>query len=82
MREVLDDLFELFLVKDPKLYLYQAIFTVFPDIQEWSMSDLYSRHPDPKKPFLYKYHGRKDDIVVLSKRRKSITRANRNNTSK
>ena len=66
MREVMDGLYELFLVKDPKLQLYQAIFTVFPDIQEWSMSDLYSRHPDPTKPFLYKYHGRKDDIIVLS----------------
>ena len=30
------------------------------------MSDLYSRHPDPEKGFLYKYHGRKDDIIVLS----------------
>ena len=62
----MDGLYELFLVKDPKLYLYQAIFSVFPEIQEWSMSDLYSRHPDPKKSFLYKYHGRKDDIIVLS----------------
>ena len=66
MREVLDGLYELFLVKDPNLYLYQAIFSVFPEIQEWSMSDLYSRHPDPEKSFLYKYHGRKDDIIVLS----------------
>ena len=66
MREVMDGLFELFLVKDPKLELYQAIFSVFPDIQEWSMSDLYSRHPDPNKSFLYKYHGRKDDVIVLS----------------
>ena len=66
MREVLDGLYELFLVKDPNLHLYQGIFSVFPEIQEWSMSDLYSRHPDPEKSFLYKYHGRKDDIIVLS----------------
>ena len=66
MREALDGLYELILVKDPKLHLYQAIFSVFPEIQEWSMNDLYSKHPDPKKSFLYKYHGRKDDIIVLS----------------
>lgn len=30
------------------------------------MKDLYSRHPDPAKSFLYKYRGRKDDVIVLS----------------
>ncbi|KAI4103538.1 MAG: hypothetical protein L6R37_003755 [Teloschistes peruensis] len=66
MREAFDGLYELFLVKDPKLSLYQGVFNTFPDIQEWSMSDLYSRHPDPAKPFLYMYQSRKDDIVVLN----------------
>lgn len=37
-----------------------------PSISEWSMSDLYERHPDPNKPFLYRYLGRKDDVIVLS----------------
>lgn len=66
MREALDGLYELFLVKDPNLSLYQGIFNTFPEIQEWSMNDLYSRHPDPAKPFLYMYQSRKDDIVVLN----------------
>lgn len=66
MRETMNGLYELFLVKDPKLSLYQGIFNTFPDIQEWSMNDLYARHPDPAKSFLYTYQGRKDDIVVLS----------------
>ncbi|KAL8885719.1 MAG: hypothetical protein Q9215_006473 [Flavoplaca cf. flavocitrina] len=66
MRESMDGLYELFLVKDPKLSLYQGIFNTFPNIQEWSMNDLYARHPDPAKSFLYTYQGRKDDIVVLS----------------
>lgn len=52
MREYMDGLYELFLVRDPKLVLYQGIFTNFPDINEWSMNDLYERHPDPAKPFL------------------------------
>ncbi|KAL7626082.1 hypothetical protein AAE478_002852 [Parahypoxylon ruwenzoriense] len=66
MREYMDGLYELFLVRDPKLVRYQGIFSTFPEIQEWSMSDLYSRHPDPSKPFLYRYTGRRDDVIVLS----------------
>ncbi|KAI0381395.1 acetyl-CoA synthetase-like protein [Hypomontagnella monticulosa] len=66
MREYMDGLYELFLVRDPKLVLFQGIFTNFPDINEWSMNDLYERHPDPTKPFLYRYKGRKDDVIVLS----------------
>ncbi len=62
----MDDLYELFLVRNPKLELYQGVFNTFPDIQEWSMNDLYSRHPDPAKSFLYMYQGRKDDVIVLS----------------
>ena len=62
----MDGLYELFLVRDPKLELYQGIFNTFPDIQEWSMNDLYSKHPDPAKGFLYMYQGRKDDIIVLN----------------
>ncbi|KAI1081041.1 putative NRPS-like enzyme [Whalleya microplaca] len=66
MREYMDGLYELFLVRNTKLARYQGIFSTFPEIQEWSMSDLYSRHPDPSKPFLYRYRGRKDDVIVLS----------------
>ncbi|KAI1154381.1 putative NRPS-like enzyme [Nemania diffusa] len=66
MREWMDGLYELFLVRDPKLSRYQGIFSTFPHIQEWSMGDLYSRHPDPLKPFLYRYRGRKDDVIVLN----------------
>ena len=66
MREYIPGLFELFLVRKPGLEHYQGIFATFPDISEWSMGDLYERHPDPAKPFLYRYKGRKDDVVVLS----------------
>lgn len=66
MRETEDGLYELFFVRDPNLKLYQGVFNTFPDIQEWSMQDLYSRHPDPSKPFLYRYQCRKDDVIVLS----------------
>jgi aryl carrier-like protein len=66
MRETMDGLYELFIVRNPKLKLYQGVFNTFPDIKEWSMKDLYSRHPDPSKPFLYMYRCRKDDVIVLS----------------
>ncbi|OTA64054.1 acetyl-CoA synthetase-like protein [Hypoxylon sp. EC38] len=66
MREYMDGLYELFLVHDPKLTLYQGVFVNFPEIQEWSMNDIYERHPDPAKHFLYRYKGRKDDVIVLS----------------
>ena len=66
MREVMEGLYELFLLRDPKLELYQGIFNTFPDINEWSMNDLYSRHPDPAKSFLYMYCCRKDDVIVLN----------------
>lgn len=64
MREVLPGLYEHFIIRKSGLELYQGIFTTFPEIQEWSMSDLYERHPE--KPFMYRYKGRRDDVIVLS----------------
>ena len=66
MRESIDGLYELFLVKKGELRDYQGIFSTFPQLYEYSMNDLYSRHPDPTKPFLYRWCGRADDIIVLS----------------
>ncbi|TAQ86889.1 hypothetical protein B7494_g4804 [Chlorociboria aeruginascens] len=66
LREYMDGLYELFLVKDPKLDLYQGIFSTFPHLEEYSMNDLYQKHPDPAKGFLYKWTGRADDVIVLS----------------
>lgn len=43
---------------------YQGIFHTFPEIREWRTRDLFKRHPS--KPDLWKYSGRRDDIVVLS----------------
>lgn len=57
-----NDLFEL--VLKPKDIKYQAIFHTFPEIQEWRTKDLFRRHSS--KPFLWKYSGRRDDIIVLS----------------
>lgn len=57
-----DDLYELVLKRKDKDF--QTIFHTFPDIQEWRTKDLFTQHPS--KPYLWKYNGRRDDIVVLS----------------
>ncbi|ROW15888.1 hypothetical protein VPNG_02613 [Cytospora leucostoma] len=69
MREYLPEMYKLFLVRNRDIELYQGVFINFPSISEWSMSDLYERHPDPDKPFLYRCLGRKDD----NKPPKSVT---------
>ncbi|KAK9459459.1 L-aminoadipate-semialdehyde dehydrogenase [Lipomyces oligophaga] len=59
-----DNVYELIIRRDPKLADYQAVFHAFPDLQEYRTKDLYSRHPT--KPYLYRYAGRLDDVIVLS----------------
>ena len=66
LRDHHDGLFELSLVQCAKLdHVYQGIFSTFPELQEYCMHDLYSKHPDPAKGFLYKWTSRADDVVVL-----------------
>ncbi|KAK8189129.1 uncharacterized protein BKA78DRAFT_253737 [Phyllosticta capitalensis] len=43
---------------------YLGVFYTFPDIQEWRTKDLFEEHPT--KPGLWKYKGRRDDVLVLS----------------
>ncbi|KAG9197068.1 hypothetical protein G6514_002473 [Epicoccum nigrum] len=52
------------LVLKPMDTKYQAIFHTFPGIPEWRTKDLFRQHPS--KPYLWKYSGRRDDIIVLS----------------
>jgi thioester reductase-like protein len=63
-RHVSDDLYEQVIVRRPGLSLYQGIFSTFPDIDEWHMRDLYSKHPTLENLWLYR--GRLDDIIVFS----------------
>lgn len=42
----------------------QAIFYTFPNIAEWRTSDLWQQHPS--KTNLWRYKGRKDDVIVFS----------------
>ncbi|CAK7236186.1 putative NRPS-like protein biosynthetic cluster [Sporothrix eucalyptigena] len=59
-------LYELVAVRDPKHALWQPIFSTFPELETYEFRDLFSRHPDPAKPDLYRYEGRIDNVLVLS----------------
>jgi thioester reductase-like protein len=63
-RHVSEDLYEQVIVRKPDLEKYQGIFATFPDLTEWPMKDLYSRHPTKENVWLYR--GRADDIIVFS----------------
>lgn len=57
-----DDLYELFVVRDKNSEAHQPPFQIFSNLQEFSMKDLYLKHPT--KPGLWLYSGRADDIIV------------------
>lgn len=45
---------------------FQTVFHVFPDLQEYKVHDLFSRHPDPSKQAMWRYRGRTDDLIRTS----------------
>lgn len=59
-----EDLYEMVIVRNKEFESCQAIFKTFPDLQEYPMKDVYSRHPT--KPGLWLYRGRADDLIVFS----------------
>ncbi|MCJ1383931.1 hypothetical protein MMC17_007045 [Xylographa soralifera] len=62
-RHKTDDLFELVLVKRSKLIDYLPIFQLFPELEEYHTSDLFSPHPN--RPGLWTHRGRADDIILF-----------------
>jgi thioester reductase-like protein/acyl-CoA synthetase (AMP-forming)/AMP-acid ligase II len=63
-RERMEGLHELVFVRRPEFLKHQGAFCTFPKLDEYAMKDLYEKHPH--KPGFWKYHGRLDDIIVLS----------------
>ncbi|KAF2015128.1 acetyl-CoA synthetase-like protein [Aaosphaeria arxii CBS 175.79] len=59
----LGHLYELVFVRRPEIEEFQGIFKTFPKKKEYSMSDLYSKHPT--KPHHWKYEGRKDGMIIF-----------------
>ena len=64
LRHFSKDLYELVLVRDPRIEKAQFVFRNFPHLSEWPTKDLFSKHPT--RDDLWRFRGRKDDIVVLS----------------
>ena len=58
-----DGLYEHFIVRNKELDLFQGVFSTFPDIDEYSMKDLYEKHPT--KSNLWRFRGRLDDVIVF-----------------
>ncbi|KAJ6015621.1 NRPS-like enzyme [Penicillium herquei] len=63
MEDVGDGLWELVLPK-PATRRYHGIFHSHPHLEEYHTGDLFRAHPS--KPGLWRYDGRRDDIIVLS----------------
>lgn len=59
-----DDAYEMVLHKDPRLQGVRGLSCNFPEVEHWHTKDLF--RPHPTKPNLWQFHGRKDDIIVLS----------------
>ncbi|MCJ1362978.1 hypothetical protein MMC16_002084 [Acarospora aff. strigata] len=64
-----DDLYELVIIRNPdERDPFQAIFATFPDLQEYSMRDLYLPHPT--KEGWWRSCGRVDDVIAFADARK------------
>jgi acyl-coenzyme A synthetase/AMP-(fatty) acid ligase/acyl carrier protein len=59
-----DDAFELVVYTNEETEEYSALNHNFPGIREYRTKDLFRQHPT--EPGLWKFHARRDDIVVLS----------------
>lgn len=60
----LDGMYEQFIVRQSSLNLFQSVFSTFPNLNEYSMNDLYEKHPT--KPGLVRLCGRTDDVITFS----------------
>ncbi|MCJ1280878.1 hypothetical protein MMC26_000195 [Xylographa opegraphella] len=63
-REIGGGLYEQFYVRHPSTDPFHSLWYTFPDKNEISTNDLFSKHPS--KPNLWLYMGRSDDLLVLS----------------
>ena len=59
-----DDAFELVVLADATTEESVALNHNYPGVEEWHTKDLFKPHPTKKN--LWRFHGRRDDIIVLS----------------
>lgn len=63
MQPVGDGLFEM-VMRRSETRDFNGIFHTFPDLNEYHTKDLFTPHPT--RPSLWRFHGRLDDVIVLS----------------
>ena len=68
LRDFGDGMYELFIVRKEELESFQGVFFTFPELQEYSMRDLYYKHPT--KEGWWCHCGRADDVIVFLDARK------------
>ncbi|KAL8728735.1 MAG: hypothetical protein Q9166_005222 [cf. Caloplaca sp. 2 TL-2023] len=59
-----DEAYELVVLSDDTTKQISGLDHNYPGIKEWHTKDLFKVHPT--KPNLWRFHGRKDDIIALS----------------
>ncbi|KAF1949507.1 putative NRPS-like enzyme [Byssothecium circinans] len=64
MEPSVDGSFEMIMHRNPDLAGIRNVSCNFPDVDVWRTKDLFKPHPT--KPGLWRFHGRADDIIVLS----------------
>lgn len=64
MRPVCQGLYEMVIVRRENGDAFQTIFKVYPDLSEWRVQDLFSKHPNKSNVWLYR--GRTEDLIVSS----------------
>jgi len=57
-------LYELVFHRKPELERWQQLFKVYPNLDRYETSDLWTRHPQRNE--LWRYAGRTDDLVIFS----------------
>ncbi|KAK4863281.1 hypothetical protein LT330_002059 [Penicillium expansum] len=64
MHDVGEGIFEKVISRQENARGFKGIFHTYPDINVYRTNDLYTPHPT--NPHLWKFYGRKDDVIVLS----------------
>ncbi|CAG8130357.1 unnamed protein product [Penicillium salamii] len=64
MQDIGDGVYEMVIPRQHNARDFKGIYHTDPDINEYHTKDLYTQHPT--NPCLWKYYGRKDDVIVLS----------------
>ena len=68
LRDFGDGMYELFIVRQKELESFQGVFFTFLELEEYSMRDLYYKHPT--KEGWWRHCGRADDVIVFLDARK------------